>query len=87
MRDETVRSPGNVLRDQMDEYRVDARATAAMTGIREQDIEAILTNRLRINEGTAARLEMTFGPSTNFWLALDERYYSGLAAGKKDVGR
>ena len=74
-----VPSPGSVIRGLMDEYHVDAQATAAMADIDIVDLEAILAGAERIGARNAYRLETTFGPSATFWLALDERYHAGTA--------
>lgn len=77
--------PGVCLKELMDEYHVDTRSLAAMSTIEANDIEGILVGGIRISITTAQRLERVFGPSANFWLALEHHYRSGLAKGMKEL--
>lgn len=70
-----VSSPGEILREMMDESGMKPPSLAYWTGLPLIMILEILRGVQPINEDIATRLQMTFGsPSAKFWLNREKRY-------------
>lgn len=82
-----VISPGETLRDWMEENHLSARITAGICLLEPKDIEGILSGRRKITKDLAAHLARGTQISASLWLNLERAYRQGLAAGKKDVSQ
>lgn len=80
-----VVSPGETLRDWMQEHDLGVRATATTCGLAPRDIQGILSGRLRVTSALAERLEKGTRVSRKLWVNLERSYREGLANGKVDV--
>jgi addiction module HigA family antidote len=71
--------PGEILREELDEIRLSARALAAALKVPANRISAILNEGRGITADTALRLARFFGTSPEFWLNLQSAYDLRLA--------
>jgi plasmid maintenance system antidote protein VapI len=78
-------SPGEMLRDWLDENGVTPRLLAAMCRVSRDEIEGVLARTYEITPTLARALASGTGVSGRFWLACERRYRADLAAGKRDV--
>jgi plasmid maintenance system antidote protein VapI len=80
-----VISPGETLRDWMEEHRFSVRVTATLCGLEQAIITGVLNATVPLSERTAHRLAAGTGIPAKLWLNLERAYRDGLAAGKTDV--
>jgi addiction module HigA family antidote len=71
--------PGEILREELDELGLSARALAAALKVPTNRITAILNQRRGITADTALRLARFFGTSPEFWLNLQNAHDLRLA--------
>ena len=71
--------PGEILRAELDEIRLSARALAAALRVPANRVTAVLNGRRGITADTALRLARFFGTSPEFWLNLQSAYDLRLA--------
>lgn len=67
-------SPGEVLREQLEDLGMSANALAAALHVPANRISAILKAERELTPDTALRLERFFGTSAQFWLNLQMAY-------------
>jgi addiction module HigA family antidote len=67
-------SPGEVLREQLEEIDMSARALAARLKVPPNRITAILNEERAVSPDTALRLGKFFGTTPEFWLGLQQAY-------------
>ena len=66
--------PGEILRDELNERSMQARALAQALKVTEKRVTAILKGERGITADTARRLARYFGTSTEFWMNLQQDY-------------
>ena len=66
--------PGEILREELDEAKLSARALAAALGVPTNRITAILNQRRGITADTALRLARFFATTPELWLNLQTAY-------------
>jgi len=66
--------PGEILREDMDELGLSARALADAIGVPHNRIAAILRGERAITADTALRLAAYFGTSAEVWMSLQQTY-------------
>jgi antitoxin HigA-1 len=69
--------PGEILREQLDELALSARALAARLGVPTNRVTAVLNETRAITPDTALRLAKFFGggqDGARFWLNLQQAY-------------
>lgn len=76
--------PGEILREELEEMGLSARALALALKVPANRITAILNRRRGITASTALRLARFFGTSPEFWLNLQAAHDLKLAA--KTIG-
>ncbi len=76
--------PGEILRDELDEAKLSARAVAAALGVPTNRVTAILNQRRGITADTALRLARFFGTTPELWLNLQTAY--DLKVTSREVG-
>lgn len=79
-----VVAPGEILKEWLEEKDL-APSSARFYGLDERTIKRLYSGDQEINETIADRLEKMTAVSANFWLALEQLYRFGLAAGKTSV--
>jgi plasmid maintenance system antidote protein VapI len=78
--------PGETLADLLIDQHLSTDAAGKVTGLRPEDIEAVIHGGLAVDERIAERLAM-LGPSAQFWLNYQANYDADLARGAKDVSK
>jgi addiction module HigA family antidote len=76
--------PGEILRDELSELGLSARAFAGALGVPVNRITQILNERRGISADTALRLSRYFGTSAEFWMDLQTDYE--LRRTRRDAG-
>ena len=76
--------PGEILREELAELGLSARAFARALGIPVNRVTQILNGRRGISADTALRLARYFGSSAEFWMDLQSAYE--LRRARVDVG-
>lgn len=76
--------PGEILRDELAELGLSARAFAGALGIPVNRVTQILNERRGISADTALRLGRYFGTSAEFWMDLQTDYE--LRRAQREVG-
>lgn len=66
--------PGELLREDMEELGLSARALADAIGVPHNRISAILRGERAITADTALRLATYFGTSAEVWMNLQQSY-------------
>lgn len=66
--------PGEILREDMDELGLSARALADAIGVPHNRIAAILRGERAITADTALRLAAYFGTGAEVWMNLQQTY-------------
>ena len=82
-----VISPGETLRDWMDENRLTVGIVAKVCGLDRHEVERILDGKRRITPKVADHLAAGTQIPARLWLNLERAYRDGLAAGKVDVSQ
>jgi plasmid maintenance system antidote protein VapI len=77
---------GETLADLLIEGHMSTLDAGKVTGLRAEDIEAVIGGSLAVDERVAERLAK-LGPSAQFWLNYQANYDADLARGAKDVSR
>jgi antitoxin HigA-1 len=67
-------SPGEVLREQLEEIDMSASALAARLKVPPNRITTILNEERSVSPDTALRLGRFFGTTPEFWLGLQQAY-------------
>ena len=83
-------SPGEVLREQLDELGISANALAAALHVPANRVSGIVNETRALTPDTALRLERFFvGTTAQFWLALQTNFELRRAEleASRDVGR
>jgi HTH-type transcriptional regulator/antitoxin HigA len=75
-------SPGETLRDWMDENGLSARVTAKACSLDVVVFQRILDGKQRIGLTKACKLQQGTGIPAQLWLNLERAYRQGLAEGK-----
>ena len=83
MPDWTLR-PGEALADLLIEGHMSTLDAGKLTGLRAEDIEAVVGGSLKVDKRIAERLAK-LGPSARFWLNYQRNYDADIARGVKDV--
>jgi HTH-type transcriptional regulator / antitoxin HigA len=78
-------SPGETLRDWMEETGLSPRVTARACGLTVEEVQGILDARTTINAYRAARLECVTMIPARLWLNLERQYRDDLRRGRTDV--
>jgi addiction module HigA family antidote len=76
--------PGEILREELVELGLSARAFAGELGIPVNRVTQILNGKRGISADTALRLARYFGSSAEFWMNLQSAYE--LRRARVDVG-
>jgi len=76
--------PGEILRDELQELGLSARAFARALSIPVNRVTQILNERRGISADTALRLAVYFGMSAEFWMDLQGDYE--LRRAREEVG-
>jgi plasmid maintenance system antidote protein VapI len=76
--------PGEALAEILIERQLSTEEAGSLTGLRPEDVEAVVRGGLAIDERIAERLAK-LGPSARFWLNYQAHYEADLARGAKDV--
>jgi len=76
--------PGEILRDELAQLRLSARACAGALGIPTNRVTQILNERRGVSADTALRLARYFGTSAEFWMDLQTDYE--LRRTRREVG-
>lgn len=76
--------PGEALAELLIERQLSTEQAGSLTGLRPEDIEAVVHGGLAIDERIAERLAK-LGPSARFWLNYQRNYDADLARGAKDM--
>jgi len=76
--------PGEILRDELGEFGLSARAFARALDIPVNRITQILREQRGVSADTALRLERYFGTSPEFWMNLQSDYE--LRRARQEVG-
>ncbi len=76
--------PGEILREELSELRLSARAFAGALGIPVNRVTQILNGKRGISADTALRLAHYFGSSAEFWMDLQSAYE--LRRARVDMG-
>ena len=66
--------PGEILREQMEEFQLSANGLATRIGVPANRISAILNRTRGITADTALRLGRFFGQTPEFWMNLQSTY-------------
>jgi addiction module HigA family antidote len=66
--------PGEILREQMEEFQLSANGLATRIGVPANRISAILNGTRGITADTALRLGRFFGQTPEFWMNLQRTY-------------
>ena len=66
--------PGEILREQMEEFQLSANGLATRIGVPANRISAILNGTRGITADTALRLGRFFGQTPEFWMNLQSTY-------------
>ena len=66
--------PGEILRDEMEELGLSARALARALRVPVNRVTGILNGQRAVTAETALRLARFFGSSAEFWLNLQSAY-------------
>jgi len=66
--------PGEILREQMEEFQLSANGLATRIGVPANRISAILNGTRGITADTALRLGRCFGQTPEFWMNLQSTY-------------
>jgi len=77
-------SPGEILREQLEELDMSANALAQALDVPTNRITGILNAERELTPDTALRLERYFGTSAKFWLNLQTTY--ALRKAEIDLG-
>ena len=77
--------PGELLREDLDELGLSARAFAEAIGVPHNRVAAILRGQRGITADTALRLSIFFGTSAQVWMNLQATY--DLKIAERDHGR
>lgn len=80
-----VISPGETLRDWIDENGLTPRVTARLCQMDAHELERILCGQRHVTPKVAAKLAAGTQIPARLWLNLERAYRDGLAAGKVDV--
>jgi HTH-type transcriptional regulator/antitoxin HigA len=80
-----VISPGETLREWIDENGLSVKSTATICRLRPIEIEGVLRGSRKITPRIANGLHAGTQISARLWLNLERAYRDGLAAGKRDV--
>lgn len=67
-------SPGEVLREQLEEIDMSASALASRLNVPPNRVTAILNEERAVSPDTALRLGRFFGTTPEFWLGLQTAY-------------
>jgi plasmid maintenance system antidote protein VapI len=76
--------PGEALAEILVGRQMGTEQAGALTGLRPEDIEAVIHGGLAVDGKIAERLAK-LGPSAQFWLNYQAGYERDLARGAKDV--
>lgn len=76
--------PGEILRDEMAELEISARAFARTLGVPVNRITQILNEQRGLTADTALRLARYFGTTAEFWMDLQSDYE--LRRARESVG-
>lgn len=76
--------PGEILRDELAELGLSARAFARALGIPTNRVTQILNEQRGISADTALRLARYFGTTPEFWMDLQSDYE--LRRARREVG-
>ena len=79
-----LRSPGSLLRRELDARRWSQRRLAGITGLPAKTLAAILRGDEPITPAVAEALAAAFGTSVELWVKLEAAYRGGLAEGSSD---
>ncbi|HEU4582097.1 MAG TPA: HigA family addiction module antitoxin [Polyangiaceae bacterium] len=66
--------PGEILREQMEEFELSANGLATRIGVPANRISAILNGTRGITADTALRLGRFFGQTPEFWMNLQRTF-------------
>jgi plasmid maintenance system antidote protein VapI len=80
-----VISPGETLRDWMEENHLSVRVTAKLCVMEPGELQRVLNAKRRITPTVAAKLAAGTNIPAQLWLNLERVYRDGLAAGKTDT--
>jgi HTH-type transcriptional regulator / antitoxin HigA len=78
--------PGETLAEILIERRMSTEQAGRLTGLRPEEIEAVIHGALAVDGRVAERLAK-LGPSARFWLNYQRNYDADIARGAKDVSR
>ena len=76
--------PGEILRDELDELDLSARAFAQALDVPVNRINQILRERRGVSADTALRLARYFGTTPEFWMDLQSDYE--LRRARREIG-
>jgi antitoxin HigA-1 len=76
--------PGEILRDELDELGLSARAFAQALDVPVNRVNQILRDRRGVSADTAPRLARYFGTAPEFWMDLQSDYE--LRRARRQVG-
>jgi addiction module HigA family antidote len=76
--------PGEILRDELVELGVSARAFAQALDVPVNRVNQILRERRGVNADTALRLARYFGTAPEFWMDLQSDYE--LRRARREIG-
>jgi antitoxin HigA-1 len=71
--------PGEILRDELEEIGLSARALADLIGVPPNRLYQILAGKRNLTADTALRLGRYFGMSADFWMGVQSSYELDLA--------
>ena len=77
--------PGEVLKDELLEMEMSARAFAAALDVPTNRITGILNGKRAVSADSALRLSRFFGSGPEIWMNLQTAY--DLAVARRDVGK
>ncbi len=76
--------PGEALAEILIDRQMSTEQAGSLTGLRPEDIEAVVSGSARIDGRIAERLAR-LGPPAQFWLNYQAGYDADIARGAKDV--
>ena len=78
--------PGEILRDELDEFRLSANALSKALGVPVNRVTMILNGQRGVSADTALRLARYFGSTPQLWMNLQSAWelrQAEIAAGRK----